>query len=268
MREDEQTLLVRAAVQEAGRIAMRHFRRAHRHWEKGPGQIVTEADIAIDRYLHDALLAIDGEAGWLSEETIDQPSRLDRRRVWIVDPIDGTRSFAEGKPEFTICVALLEAARPALGFVYNPASEELFEAAAGHGAALNGRRLRVSAQAGLEGARVACSRGELRRRDFGALLPMAEVTTIGSLAYKLALVAAGRFDAYLSWRRTQDWDIAAAMLIVEEAGGRITDADGQPIRLNAAVPVHPGILAAAPAVHAALLAATAPARRAHLAAAG
>ena len=252
----------RAAVIEAGRIAMRWFRRPHEKWEKGPGQVVTEADLAVDRFLRAELVG-DSAAGWLSEETEDDRRRLNTHEVWVVDPIDGTRSFAEGVPEFTISVALLRARRPVLGFVYNPATEEMFEGALGRGATLNGMPMQTSAVAKLDDAHIVASRFESRRRNFASLVPTAALSSLGSLAYKLALVAAGRFDGYLSWRRTNDWDIAAALLLVEEAGGRITDAGGRPLDLNRAEPVHPGILAAGTALFPALLAATAEANAAY-----
>ncbi len=255
--EEAEVDRVRDAVREAGRIAMRFFGKAHERWEKGPGQIVTEADLAIDRYLHATLRRSRADDGWLSEETVDDRHRLERRRVWVVDPIDGTRSFAEGVPEFAISVALLVESRPVLGFVYNPAREELFEAMLGRGARIDGRPLRASAATSLEGARICASRFESRRRNFQRLLPQVELLTLGSLAYKLALVAAGRFDAYLSWRRTNDWDIAAALLLLEEAGAVASDARGEPLVLNRPEPLHAGILAAPPALHEALRAATA-----------
>ncbi len=255
----------RQAVLEAGRLAMRYFRTDHGRWEKGPGQIVTEADLAVDGLLKTRLLGLVPEAAWLSEETPDDRLRLERRRVWIVDPIDGTRSFALGVPEFTISVALLEGGLPELGFVLNPATGELFEAARGTGASLNGAAVRGSSRTELVGARILCSSTENRRRNFKALLPTAEVTTIGSLAYKLALVAAGRFAGYLSWRRSHDWDIAAAVLLLAEAGVRTTDADGLGIALNRPDIRHEGLLAAPPALHAAMLEALAPARAAFLA---
>jgi myo-inositol-1(or 4)-monophosphatase len=247
----------RRAVHAAGEIALRYFQKAHTSWEKGPGQIVTEADIEIDRFLHDALLA-DDDAAWLSEETLDDRSRLGRDRLWVVDPIDGTRSFARGRPEFVISVALLVADVPVLGLISNPATGELFEAARGAGATCNGARLQACVTPGLEGAAIVVSETENRRRDFAAIFPAARFTTIGSLAYKLALVAAGRFDAYLSWRRTHDWDIAAAHLLLEEAGAVLSEADGSPIGYNRPEPVHRGLVAAAPALHAELLGRSAP----------
>jgi myo-inositol-1(or 4)-monophosphatase len=253
------------ATRAAGAIAMRHFRTAHDRWEKGPGQVVTEADIAIDRFLKERLLGARPGDGWLSEETEDDPARLAKRRVWIVDPIDGTRSFAEGVPEFAVSVALVEDGAPVLGLVLNPATDELFIAARGRGATLNGAPLRATARAGLEGARIVASRFESRRRGFGELLPSVELTTIGSLAYKLALVASGRFDGYLSWRRSHDWDIAGAAALLAEAGAALTDADGGAIAFNRERPVQEGLLAGGPAVHGALLRATRAGRAAYVA---
>jgi myo-inositol-1(or 4)-monophosphatase len=245
----------RAAVLEAGRIAMRWFRQPHEKWEKEPGQVVTEADIAVDRFLRAELVG-GGAAGWLSEESEDDRRRLTAREVWVVDPIDGTRSFAEGVAEFTISVAQLRENQPVLGFVYNPATEEMFEAVRGRGATLNGAPMRASSITELDDAHIVASRFESRRRNFASLVPTAALSSLGSLAYKLALVAAGRYDGYLSWRRTNDWDIAAAVLLVEEAGGRIRDAGGGPLALNRPEPVHPGILAAGTSLFPALLAAT------------
>ncbi|WP_165769409.1 inositol monophosphatase family protein [Arboricoccus pini] len=247
----------RLAVQDAGRIAMTYFRQRFDHWEKSPGQIVTDADIAIDRFLHEALVDEANGDGWLSEETPDDHKRLDRRRVWVVDPIDGTRSFAAGLPEFTISVGLLVDGHPVLGFVFNPANGDFFEATAGQGAKLNGRPLHATWRQSLEGANIVVSSSENKSRHFADYMPGANLTTIGSLAYKLCLVAAGRYDGYLTWRRTHDWDIAAAVLVLEEAGGLISTPDGQPILLNRAEPWHEGLIAGGPALHQAVLDTTA-----------
>ena len=255
--------LARAAVLEAGAIAMGYFRTGHATWEKEPGQIVTDADIAVDRFLRDRLIGARPGDAWLSEETVDDRARLDTARVWIVDPIDGTRSFAQGTPEFTISVALVADGRPIVGLLLNPASGQLFEAVHGGGAMLDGSVMRVRTTS-LAGARIVCSQSENRRRRFDAMLPGCDVSSIGSLALKLALVAAGRFDGYLTWRRTNDWDIAAAMLLVQEAGGRITDGGGGDVVLNRPSLRHDGILAASPDLHRELLAATAERRAAML----
>ena len=220
----------RAAVLEAGRIAMRLFRQPHESWEKGPGQIVTEADIAVDRFLHAALCG-GAATAWLSEETEDDRSRLDGRGVWVVDPIDGTRSFADGVAEFTICVALL-ARTAGAGLRLQSGDRRDCSRRYWAGRHLNGAPMRASEIASLDDARIVASRFESRRRDFAALVPTAALSSLGSLAYKLALVAAGRYDGYLSWRRTNDWDIAAAVLLLEEAGAGSPMRPAAPIRLN------------------------------------
>ena len=257
----EELARARAAVREAGGIAMRHFRRPHESWEKGPGQLVTEADLAIDRFLRLALCQ--GDAAWLSEESEDDPVRLCSRRVWVVDQIDGTQSFASGVAEFAVSVALVEDGQPLLGLIHNPATDELFEAVRGRGATCNGTPMRTSGTASLAEAHIVAGRFESRRREFKALIPTAVLSSLGSLAYKLALVAAGRFDGYFSWRRTNDWDIAAATLLLAESGAVITDAAGGALRLNRPQPVHSGILAATAALHPQLLAATATAYAAY-----
>jgi myo-inositol-1(or 4)-monophosphatase len=240
---------LRRAVRDAGTIAMTAFRQGGRTWEKAPGQVLTETDLAVDKALKASLGRLLPEAAWLSEETTDDRVRLERRHVWVVDPIDGTRSFAEGKPEFTISVALVEGDRPVLACLLNPATGECFEARSGGGATLNERRLAVVGGEAPERARIVLSWGERKSRDFQSFFPEATVSTIGSLAYKMALVASGRFDAYFSWRSSHDWDIAAALLILEEAGGKATDRSGRALALNRAVPRHQGLIAASPSLH-------------------
>ncbi len=243
-------------IQEAGKIALDHFRQNPKRWDKAPDQPVTEADVAIDDFLRERLMALtagDGVA-WLSEETEDDPARLAARHVWIVDPIDGTRSFAEGKPEFTISVALVADGVPVLAALLNPAKDELFTAERGLGAMLNGEALRVSPCLALDGARIAVSEGEDRRAAFKRAFPEAEIVRIGSLAYKMAKVATGRFDAFFSRRKACDWDVAAGTLILEEAGGRVSDASGRPLSFNREETKHKGLVACTPGLHAALMA--------------
>jgi myo-inositol-1(or 4)-monophosphatase len=246
---------LRAAIASASEVALRHFRGDGGHWYKSPGQVVTAADLEVDRLLHGTLLDAYPEDGWLSEERPDDSTRLSRRRVWVVDPIDGTRAFADGLPEFTISVALLVDALPLLGTVCNPATGEAFEAERGCGAWLDGARLRTSPQTEVAGARLLSSRTEMRRRRWLELIPEAAFTDLSSLAYKLALIAAGRFDGLVSLRPSHDWDLAAAQLLIAEAGGDLSDASGAEIELNRPFPRHTGLTAAGTvALHRALLA--------------
>jgi myo-inositol-1(or 4)-monophosphatase len=247
--------LAREAVAAAGALALSHFCTGRKSWYKGPGQVVTEADLAVDALLHEVLRDARPDYGWLSEERVDDRSRARCPRAWVVDPIDGTRAFADGVPQFAISVALVEGGAPLLGVVLNPATDELFEAGRGGGAWLNGSRLRVSSRADLAGAELLSSRTEMKRRHWPGMIPEARFTTIGSLAYKLALIASGRFDGLVSLRASHDWDIAAAQLMVGEAGGHLTDAAGRAVVLNQETPRHAGLAVAATArLHDALLA--------------
>jgi myo-inositol-1(or 4)-monophosphatase len=234
---------LRDAVAAAGDLALRHFRAGGEHWFKGPGQVVTAADIEVDRLLHERLIGAFPDDAWLSEERADDRARLQRRRVWVVDPIDGTRAFADGRPEFAISVALLVDSAPVLGVVANPATGECFEAERGCGAWQDGVRLRASTRGTLEGARLLSSRTEMRRRNWPGLMPEATFADLSSLAYKLALVAAGRFDALITRRASHDWDFAAAQLLIAEAGGLLTRADGTALVLNQPDTRHPGLVA-------------------------
>ncbi|MDX1541535.1 MAG: inositol monophosphatase family protein, partial [Geminicoccaceae bacterium] len=143
--------LLREAVRDATALALRHFHDPRGHWHKGPGQVVTDADLEVDALLHDRLLAARPGYGWLSEERPDDGSRNRADRVWMVDPIDGTRAFVEGKAEFTISVALVEGRRPVVGLIVNPVTGERFEVRADGSARLNDAPCRVSGQTALEG---------------------------------------------------------------------------------------------------------------------
>ncbi len=236
--------LLSTAIMEAGEIARRYFRADAKSWTKGPGQIVTEADIAIDRQLHDALIGNRPGDGWVSEESEDDGSRERCRRVWIVDPIDGTRSFANGVEEFTISVALVVDGEPVVASVLNPMTSEHFAATAGGGATVNGEPLTPSAQGTIAGATLLASLGEMKKRRWPEVMPDADFTIIGSLAFKLALVAAGRFSGLVSLRTCHDWDIAAAVLLLKECGAWLGDGSGHPIKLNQSTLRHGGLVAA------------------------
>ena len=238
--------LLMQAVREGGDIARSFFKKDPKSWEKNPGDPVTEADIAVDGLLHERLCENRPDYGWLSEETEDDLSRLDRHRVWIVDPIDGTRAFIAGREEFTVCAGLVENGRPVLGAVFNPVTDEFFEAVKGHGARCNGESLQTPDGVVLEEARLLASQRMLERREGIGALPRAQFSFINSIAYRMALVARDRFDATISLAKKSDWDIAAAELIVTEAGGRAAAPDGSPFLYNTLTARHDGVIAAGP----------------------
>lgn len=230
---------------EAGTIAMDLFRlgsaTAARTWSKSGGSPVTEADIGVDTFLRIRLSELLPEAAWLSEETVDDAQRLSHRYVWVVDPIDGTRAFMQGSPDWAVCVALLDQGAPILGIVHAPACNATYRALAGGGATCNGEAIHASSAGSLAGARIAGPKPMLEAlaqfEDFEA------VGRIPSLALRLTRIADGTIDAGLISPDARDWDLAAADLVLSEAGGRLTDGEGRPVVYNREIPVH-GMLAA------------------------
>jgi myo-inositol-1(or 4)-monophosphatase len=233
--------LALAATREAGAIALKFFRDGVKSWHKKPNDPVSEADLAVDALLKEKLCGARPDYGWLSEESGQSGSTATR---WVVDPIDGTRAFIEGKPEFTICVALVRDGAPVIAAIYNPASEELFEASAGGGAFLNGKPIQASGHASLMEARFLASRRTFERHGWLARTAKADFAYRNSIAYRMALVAAGKFDAAISLTEKSDWDVVAADLLVREAGGRVTTADGAPLQYGSANYRHPSVIAA------------------------
>lgn len=220
---------------------------------KRDGDPVTEADRVADAILRRALLE-PGE-GWLSEETTDEPSRLRCRRVWVVDPIDGTRQFLAGVPEWCASVALVEDGVPVAGGTCNPATGETILGGIGHGVRRNGQPVRVSERATIDGALVLASRSEVRRGlwDRDPRAPF-EVRAMGSVAYKLSLVAAGLADATWSYVPKHEWDVAAGVALVRAGGGTVTLLGPGPLVFNRPEPRLPGLLAASAPLAASLLA--------------
>ncbi|HEX2203782.1 MAG TPA: 3'(2'),5'-bisphosphate nucleotidase CysQ [Longimicrobium sp.] len=245
------------AVRDAGAGVLAAFRAGPEVRFKSPGQPVTDADEAADRLLRERLQGARPDYGWLSEETADSPERLARRRLWVVDPIDGTNSFVQGIPEFVVSVGLVEDGRAVLGVLLNPATDELYHATEGGGAFLNGRPVRVTATGtggGGEARTFLGSRSEMRRGDFVRFADAGwRVETMGSTAYRMAKVAEGAGDAFVSARSKHEWDLCAAALVLAEAGGRATDLDGRDLVFNRPRPVFQGIVATNGRLHAAVL---------------
>ena len=241
-------------VAEAGALALTYFREGAKIWQKdGHAGPVTEADLAVDALLRERLLALLPGAAWLSEESEDDPARLDAARLWIVDPIDGTRAFVRDEPYFAISVALVEDGATVLGAVFAPALGEMFEARAGHGARLNGTAIHVGAKADIAGIRLIAYRDLIESRRWRTPWPEVETAMFNSIAYRLALVAAGRYDACLTLSPKSDWDLAAADLILKEAGGIATARAAAPFLYNLPEIRHPNVIAANPALHKALI---------------
>ena len=240
---DSRLELAREAALEAGRLVMGYFQEEYEIREKGKGNPVTTADLEADGALHRILMEGAPGTEWLSEETVDSPARLEAEEVWIVDPIDGTKEFIMGIPEFAISIGLAVAGEMHLGAIYNPARQEMFLAERGGGAWLNGERARVSERTDLHGSTLHASRSEAKRGEFERYRESFEVLPVGSIAYKLAQVAAGRADLTWSLGPKNEWDIAAGVVLIQEAGGRVTEPRGAPFRFNRARTKVPGILA-------------------------
>jgi myo-inositol-1(or 4)-monophosphatase len=206
---------------------------------------VTSADEAADAHLGDALRSAFPQHGWLSEETADSPERLSAPSVWIVDPIDGTKEFLEGIPEFAVSIALVENGEPTVAALYNPAADEMYSAVKGGGTFLNGQRMFCSEEQQLSEASLIVSRSEKARGEVDALEPsLKQVRPVGSVAYKLAVVAAGGADLNVSVQPKNEWDVCGGDLLVREAGGHMVDLEGQVRQYNQADPLINGGLAA------------------------
>lgn len=227
----------------AGDAIMAFYRSSFDVLDKKPDNPVTDADFAADKLLKERLLALLPQSGWLSEETVDSPERLDKQRVWVVDPLDGTKEFVMGIPEFAISVALVEDGQPILGVIHNPPTAEIFSVTKGSGLFLNDEPISASTRMQLQGARVDASRSERRRGEFEPFETMVELKTMGSIAYKLARVAAGHCDATWSRGPKNEWDICAGVLMVEEVNGRCVDLDNQRFTFNRPNTLVNGIIA-------------------------
>jgi myo-inositol-1(or 4)-monophosphatase len=242
-----------AVLREAGGIASGYFKRPLRQWTKDDHSPVTEADIAIDTMLRERLTALDPSAAWLSEETEDDLARLGVERLWIADPIDGTRAFLRGTDDWCISVALVTRQRPVLGGLYAPRSDEMFLAVAGGGATRNGRKLLVNDGENLAGARIAGPMSEIEKLK--TLEPRLQVPfKVHSLALRLARVAEGTIDIALASTKAADWDLAAADLLVHEAQGTLTTLTGHRLSYNRTSLFHGEVCAAGPMRHRSLLA--------------
>ncbi|MBO9478656.1 3'(2'),5'-bisphosphate nucleotidase CysQ [Shimia sp. R11_0] len=258
MPETDLELLI-AAAQAAGEIATQYDGKSAKTWHKpndaGP---VTEADLAVNDMLEDRLRKARPEYGWLSEESLDEGDRVHAEKVFIIDPIDGTRSFTEGSDTWAHALAIAERGVVTAAVIYLPRRNKLYSAAQGAGAKLNGVPVGTAARTDMAGAKVLVARPVMDPALWKAQPPAFERGYRPSLAYRTALVAQGRFDAMVTLRPTWEWDVAAGDLILREAGAATLDRNGAPLRFNNADPRLSGMIAANPALAAQITEALAP----------
>ncbi|MGC1586970.1 MAG: 3'(2'),5'-bisphosphate nucleotidase CysQ [Rhodomicrobium sp.] len=241
--------LIRETAREAASLALSFRNRPLFRERKADGTIVSEADLEVDRLLAARLGNARPGYGWLSEESAEHATRLAARRVWVLDPIDGTRDFLQGGDGWTVALCLIEDGSPVLSAVVNPVRGEFFEARAGAGAFLNGHRIHVSKQKELSGARIAVPANPLAKGTWRAPWPGAIPVGANSRIYRLALVASGRVDASFALNPKWEWDIAAGALLISEAGGTVTAFSGAPLTFNSAEAKVAGIVASVPELH-------------------
>ncbi|NNE82199.1 MAG: 3'(2'),5'-bisphosphate nucleotidase CysQ [Silicimonas sp.] len=252
MPESDRALLEETAL-EAGEIARSFWREDPQVWDKGGDDPVSEADFAVDRHLKHRLLSARPDYGWVSEETEDDMARLQADRVFIVDPIDGTRSFVAGEKTWAHSIAVAEKGRITAACVYLPVREKLYTAGLGQGATLNKAPLAALSRDRLMGASVLSPRVSFKPEFWKTGPPEVSRHFRPSLAYRLALVGEGRFDAMITLRPAWEWDIAAGALIASEAGAMVTDRHGQDLTFNSPARQTAGVLTASLNVHADLL---------------
>ena len=246
MPESDLELLTSVAIK-AGDIAGRYWKENPKTWDKPDGAgPVTEADLAVDEMLRETLLAARPDYGWLSEETEDGPARLSSKRQFIIDPIDGTRAFIDGGRSWSHSLAVVEDGKTLAGVVFLPMKDKLYTAKLGHGALLNGNAITASGRSELAGASVLAGKPSFQDKYWPGGVPAVERHFRPSLAYRLCLVAEGKFDAMIIFRDSWEWDIAAGALIASEAGAVMTDREGAGLTFNTPSAKGPGVLAMAP----------------------
>lgn len=242
---DDLALIV-AAAHAAGELAEQIRREGLTVEYKAGDSPVTNADLAADKLLTEALRAARPDYGWLSEETVDDPDRLGRTRLFVVDPIDGTRAFLNNKPWWSVSIAVVEGARPIAGVVFAPEPGETYAAAIGEGATLNGAPIQASGACAVEGCGMVGDPRMFAHPKWPIPWPQMRVAQRNSTAYRMCLVASGAFDAAVALAAKHDWDLAAADLIVSEAGGVCGDHLGRPFAYNGPEPVQNSLVCAAP----------------------
>lgn len=260
----EQLNLLHDIVCEAGQIGLSYFGKNVANWQKDDDTPITEADLAVNDFLDMRLKALRPEFGWLSEETIDNLERQNCEYIWVVDPIDGTKAFIKGMAEWVVSVAIVKDNRPVLGLVYDPLADILYYAQQGQGAyIINAQKQQVkikpSDRKNMHDANMLAYKFHFDRMTTRSdyIWPDMRYQIVNSMAMRVALVACGEFDAMVSFTNKSEWDIAAADIIIHEAGGMITDGLGQKLTYNKDKPSLPHLVAAGANLHPNIIAHTA-----------
>lgn len=250
--------LIRSAALAAGALALSERERGVKTWAKEGGSPVTSADIAVDNLLKERLLSARPDYGWLSEETADSPDRLTKKRIFIVDPIDGTVAFMKQKPWWCVPIAVIEDGRPVAAVIHAPQLNETFEATLGGGARLNGKLITASDTDSLDDASMLADAALMQSPRWPEPWPPMRFEKRNAIAYRMALVAAGAFDAAIAISPKWDWDIAAGDLIAREAGALVTDHQGEAWVFNRTDPRQQSLVCSGPLLHPLILERTRP----------
>ena len=225
-------IIIRELIKESGKIALKWFKNKPSVWKKDDGTVVSEADIESDNFLKSEFKKKIPNIGWLSEENKDDYSRLRHDKVLIVDPIDGTKSFLNGKDDFCISIALIKSGRPISAVILNPINKELFEAEKNKGSWLNLKKIYTSKTSKLENSKMCAFKPMFSHPAWKSPWPRMLIENKNSIAYRMALVSNGRFDSMMALNTKSDWDVAAGDLIINEAGGKVTDHKGNQLLYN------------------------------------
>lgn len=239
---------MRAALK-AGEAIAHYYAGAYTIQHKSKDQPVTEADREANAAIQAEISAAFPDDGWLSEESIDDLYRLKKKRVWIIDPLDGTKEFIANIPEFAVSIGLVVSGKPVVGVIYNPITKDLFSAILGGGAFKNGKTIQVSAQTDFSAAKMVASRSEISRGEWKPYEGKFEIVVSGGMAWKMALVAQGAVDGNFSLSPKNEWDFCAGTLLVAEAGGVVADPAGKDFQFNQKNPLSHGIICANPLIY-------------------
>ncbi len=246
---DNDYALITSVTREAGELAAALFAEGVKSWDKSPGNPVSDADIAVNELIKRRLMGTRPQYGWLSEETADDSRRLFAEKVWVVDPIDGTRAFIKGRDGFCVSVALVEGGRPVMAALSAPLRHQFFTARAGQGAQVNGLDIKPAPRTELGGCAMLADKDLFTASFWPEAWPHMTLSKPNSIALRMALVACGEADAAVALRSKNEWDMAAATLILEEAGGHWSDHHGKRPPFNRPNPSYATVVAAGPALY-------------------